>query len=1282
MLYQPTNVIPSLTGALGNGVVDAYYDLTVRWQVNGSSKMTAFQVDIFRNNSNSTLLLSTGRLTDNCPFSGTNYKGEVQMFSYVISASALKNAGIVNGGEYKLTIKQWWGDTDFVLQTSASAFITRGTPSVIVNQFPVPLAERKYTFTANSYQSEGDTLNWVRWQTSIVSPNGDREIIDDTGRIYGTSDLQYTFDGFASGVFDGFSTGTEYAIKCTVQTENGVEAEAGWVPVWVSYTSQPISGTLQACGSRLGSGVKLMLPEMKNIPAKSYDKHSGPGVVYSISDSYIKIDPDGVVYWSREDEKQLNIEPNSESGNLSVAWRGKTASNGELLQVTGALLDGGADGKLYFDVRTSDISLQAIANLPFSTSLQLSLCVGNGIYLVGDTSGVFYTEDGTAWTQAAMPAKSDSASWKVCYGRLYGQDTYLAVGGTTIARSFDGKTWDLTGSTEAEIATISFANNKFFCTDDDGLHYSENGTNWNNAATEYTGASYGTVTYGNGVYVTICGRYASYSYDGITWSTVFAPKYSFANVCFGNGVFVAAECNTANGTKITYSYDGISWNLITLPTPRAMAGISYIGGTFVLAYKGGLATSYDGITWKDASNTSGSWTAIASSSSKIIVASNVDWSVKTSNEIEKKLYVSVTGSSEQFTQIANSGDLSVFSDGESVYVASDLGKYTWEYVTTNINYVKNLRIPALMFGDGRYVVPVGGNASSLYSDDGVTWKESEKYSSSVSNAMTHANTGIYANGAFYVFTYDESAQSQKGAILSGDGTNWNIQYAANSDDVNVYAVAYSEKEFVALTPQGAVYSLDSTSSTPAWEFKSNCPITAGQFMNILYLDGVYVVVSDASTNCAYTTDLVNWSTSAISSDAITIQDAKVLNGLFVVTGTYSSGDTSIKVFVSTSNNGRTWTAYPIQNPEVASKYARVAFANGEFVVCNESVMWHSKYLYDWERTALEPGATRYVTGGDTGFVSCRPGGTSSGFIMCFTTGARQITKFDVPVHWASVNDIQMEGYQECDYVVVGDTEALSSAKNRILCDMSYHPNDVKSKFYADFISSTNAGGVGNTGFTDFAIYRQTPGDSVLTHVFDISPEDGSTIIDTSAVTNTQYVYYAYGIGSVSSQAIQSNQVTMCLWDWAVISCTQDESGTYRPENIFLFGKNLSSGAIGNNNTPNILQNFTQYPTLQPTSWNYRSGTLSSLIGVISDGVYSDTVEMQKRIYALSTTSNELFLKDRKGNLIRIKISGQIEMSTMDGTPQQAQNVKIPWVETGSTDGIKIKLTKNDGAWPY
>ena len=47
MLYQPTNVYPSMTGALGNGVVDANGNLTVSWQVNGNSPLTAFQIVIY-----------------------------------------------------------------------------------------------------------------------------------------------------------------------------------------------------------------------------------------------------------------------------------------------------------------------------------------------------------------------------------------------------------------------------------------------------------------------------------------------------------------------------------------------------------------------------------------------------------------------------------------------------------------------------------------------------------------------------------------------------------------------------------------------------------------------------------------------------------------------------------------------------------------------------------------------------------------------------------------------------------------------------------------------------------------------------------------------------------------------------------------------------------------------------------------------------------------------------------------------------------------------------------
>ena len=84
MLYQPTNISPSMTGALGNGVIDANNNLTVSWQVNGNSPMTAFQITIYANNAISTQLFSTGKLTYGCPFYGVDYAGNVQMFNYTI----------------------------------------------------------------------------------------------------------------------------------------------------------------------------------------------------------------------------------------------------------------------------------------------------------------------------------------------------------------------------------------------------------------------------------------------------------------------------------------------------------------------------------------------------------------------------------------------------------------------------------------------------------------------------------------------------------------------------------------------------------------------------------------------------------------------------------------------------------------------------------------------------------------------------------------------------------------------------------------------------------------------------------------------------------------------------------------------------------------------------------------------------------------------------------------------------------------------------------------------
>lgn len=90
--------------------------------------------------------------------------------------------------------------------------------------------------------------------------------------------------------------------------------------------------------------------------------------------------------------------------------------------------------------------------------------------------------------------------------------------------------------------------------------------------------------------------------------------------------------------------------------------------------------------------------------------------------------------------------------------------------------------------------------------------------------------------------------------------------------------------------------------------------------------------------------------------------------------------------------------------------------------------------------------------------------------------------------------------------------------------------------------------------------------------------------------------------------------------------------------------------------------------------------LTSMIGYTENGVYFDNTKLRDEIAALTTSGYALFLKNRKGDVIHIAISGAIEMETMDNSAQQAQTVKLPWVEIADASSAQIIITKNDGAF--
>lgn len=225
----------------------------------------------------------------------------------------------------------------------------------------------------------------------------------------------------------------------------------------------------------------------------------------------------------------------------------------------------------------------------------------------------------------------------------------------------------------------------------------------------------------------------------------------------------------------------------------------------------------------------------------------------------------------------------------------------------------------------------------------------------------------------------------------------------------------------------------------------------------------------------------------------------------------------------------------------------------------------------------------------------------------------------------------------------------------------------------------NAGNVSyDSDMTGIVLYRKKSGSASLSLVGKLSEIGTSSILDYGARSQQgPYSYYLYPLTAteVESAPAVSNETNPCFWNWTVLACTKQNDGTYQVEMSFLFGMNLSSGAVSNKNEPNILRNFSRYPTVQMASQNYRAGTLQSLIGYVdhTDGQerYADSVSLRDSIYELSTYTGFMFLKDRKGSLYMIRPAGDITMDTMDNTREQAQTVSFPWVEVGDASEASI-----------
>lgn len=122
MMYQPTNITPSTL--TGDSTIDVADNVKITWQINGDTPLEAFQIDFYNNDATSTLIHSTGLLTDDCPASGIDGQGKPVLFNYK-PLVPWSTYGLANGQEYKYNIRQFWNEQ--VYQGALSGTPHQGT---------------------------------------------------------------------------------------------------------------------------------------------------------------------------------------------------------------------------------------------------------------------------------------------------------------------------------------------------------------------------------------------------------------------------------------------------------------------------------------------------------------------------------------------------------------------------------------------------------------------------------------------------------------------------------------------------------------------------------------------------------------------------------------------------------------------------------------------------------------------------------------------------------------------------------------------------------------------------------------------------------------------------------------------------------------------------------------------------------------------------------------------------------------------------------------------------
>jgi hypothetical protein len=479
-------------------------------------------------------------------------------------------------------------------------------------------------------------------------------------------------------------------------------------------------------------------------------------------------------------------------------WQSITYGNGLFVAVS--FTDSG--------VMTSPDGITWTARTSAEAGLWRAITYGNGLFVVIGSSSIMTSPDGINWTSRTAAAGNN---WDSV---TYGNGLFVAVGFTgtgdrvmtapAIDAAVDGALSSqdsvLTNTTNDSVrlrmnlgvATKSLppGYQKFalqYATRSGGV-CSGSDTFYDVGTAPWLGQtvaadnSWQSVTYGNGLFVAVdaaTGNGSSGSVmtspDGITWtSRTAAADNSWNSVTYGNGLFVAVSNDGTN--RVMTSPDGITWTSRSAAAANPWYDVTYGNGMFVALSNSGVSnaimTSPDGITWTPRTTPvwNAGWSSIAYGNGLFVVVryGGTDSKHLTSSDgitwTTRDMPINVSLDSVAY---GNGLFVAVSDTGNDIRVVTSPDGINW----TSRNASANQWL-SVTYGNGLFVAVSGGGDEVMTSPDGVTWTD-RTLPVNISNGSV-----TYGDGRFVTVSYNPGSTANRSMTMSPP-VNWGGQVSNN-----------------------------------------------------------------------------------------------------------------------------------------------------------------------------------------------------------------------------------------------------------------------------------------------------------------------------------------------------------------------------------------------------------------------------------------------------------------------------------------------------------------------